>query len=1036
MKKPTVFGKYLLLERLNVGGMAEVFVAKAFGVEGFERILAIKKILPTMAEDAEFITMFIDEARISVQLNHANVVHIHELGKHDDAYYIAMEYVSGKDLRSQLERFRRRKEIMPTAMAVFCATKICEGLDYAHRKKDARGQDLHIIHRDVSPQNILLAYEGEVKIIDFGIAKAANRSQKTQAGILKGKFGYMSPEQVRGLPIDRRSDVFAVGVIIYEMLTGEKLFVGESDFSTLEKVRNAEVPLPRQFNPNIPAGLERVVMKALAREAEDRYQWASDLQEDLMRFLLAGDAIYSCKHLSAFMKDAFAEDLLREGEKLERFAEVERPEQIEMSSVGLVPKKEKAREKDPPPTVQSRTLTGPIANGNVAVAYQGEVGVIPPPTTDELAQMDRSDDRTIMVAADMKAEIDLKTAIGLKPVTRAEEQAAASGQPKLRPATPKSATSGTATTHDRLDTTLPPQPRHVSTAGGSDDLEKTLLPGRTPGIVVPPATSAPRPAPSPAAPIIGRSATNDTGNDLRPIENTGFRPVPSRPNQTSADRTGADEDDDGTNDTLMPGTRKPSARSPRIVIGSGPPHGATSIAQVPTEEPGAPPAADEVEPGNSGQYQQHQPDDDEIEPDGEVPEGEYDAPENGQDDQQDGTQADGEEVEPEQDDEQDDEEVSKPKARKPAAKKKPAKKADTSGGGARNVFLYVIGALAIVVIVAVGFVLLKAKSGSLPTIVILPKPTVPFVVSVKGKQIKDPAAPIPLAAGKYSLEVKPTDSAYKAKTVSVTVDEKDVNRFVTVAFDKSVEVGDDAIPDETPVVAKKDPVIPKKDPDAVAKKDPDTVAKKDPDTVAKKDPETKKDPAQKPPDAPSTFTAIVSSKEVGVEIVVRGRVVGQTPSVTITNLSFQNPGSAMARKAGFEDLTIPFDNPDKKATLDLPFVMKKRIDKPVAKKEPDVVAKKEPTVKKEPDAAKRPDAAPAPVGKAMGKAAFTSTPLGAEVWVDGKNTAKKTPIPKPAALELTAGKHKVVFKNEGKASPPQEFEVTAGDTVVVRGSIE
>jgi eukaryotic-like serine/threonine-protein kinase len=249
-----------------------------------------------------------------------------------------MEYVPGKDLRSLLERFRRRKEIMPTAMAVYCATKICEGLDYAHRKKDARGQELFIIHRDVSPQNILISFEGEVKIIDFGIAKAANRSQKTQAGILKGKFGYMSPEQVRGLPIDRRSDIFAVGVIIYEMLTGEKLFVGESDFSTLEKVRNAEVPAPRQFNPNIPAGLEKVVMKALARESEERYQWASDLQEDLMRFLLAGDAIYSGKHLGAFMKDAFAEDVLRENDKMERFAGVEKPDSVDVSSVSAPPR--------------------------------------------------------------------------------------------------------------------------------------------------------------------------------------------------------------------------------------------------------------------------------------------------------------------------------------------------------------------------------------------------------------------------------------------------------------------------------------------------------------------------------------------------------------------------------------------------------------------------------------------------------------------------------------------------------------------------
>src|SRR5689334_1079732 len=349
MKAPQIFGKYLLLERVSVGGMAEVFIAKAFGVEGFERFLAIKKILPTMAEDQEFITMFIDEARISVQLNHANVVHIHELGKYEDAYYIAMEYVAGRDLRTILERYRRRKEIMPTAQAVFVASKMCEGLDYAHRKKDARGVDLGIIHRDVSPQNILCSYEGEVKIIDFGIAKAANRSQKTQAGILKGKFGYMSPEQVRGLPIDRRSDIFALGVILYEMLTGEKLFVGESDFSTLEKVRNAEVASPRQFNPNIPAGLEKVVLKSLARETEDRYQWGSDLAEDLMRFLLAGDAIYSAKHLSSFMKEAFAEDLNREDEKMHRFASIEKPEQVESSGVLAQPPPPKRKTTQQPP---------------------------------------------------------------------------------------------------------------------------------------------------------------------------------------------------------------------------------------------------------------------------------------------------------------------------------------------------------------------------------------------------------------------------------------------------------------------------------------------------------------------------------------------------------------------------------------------------------------------------------------------------------------------------------------------------------------
>ncbi|WP_426753128.1 protein kinase domain-containing protein [Myxococcus sp. Y35] len=408
MKKPTLFGKYLLLERINVGGMAEVFIAKAFGVEGFERILAIKKILPTMAEDEEFITMFIDEARISVQLNHANIVHINELGKHDDTYFIAMEYVAGRDVRTMLERYRRRKEIMPTAQAVFIASKICDGLDYAHRKKDARGQDLHIIHRDVSPQNVLISYEGEVKVIDFGIAKAANRSQKTQAGILKGKFGYMSPEQVRGMPIDRRSDIFAVGVLLYEMLTGEKLFVGESDFSTLEKVRNADVPLPSEFNPSIPPGLEKVVLKALTREPEDRYQWASDMAEDLMRFLLAGDAIYSAKHLSAYMKEAFAEDMLREAEKMERYAGIERPDQIEASGITVAPGfNRQAARRAPPPSV---VVTGTPAGRASTSPAQPVQDYIPPPTAEELEEMG--------VGAGDKTQIVDSTQTFMSPETR------------------------------------------------------------------------------------------------------------------------------------------------------------------------------------------------------------------------------------------------------------------------------------------------------------------------------------------------------------------------------------------------------------------------------------------------------------------------------------------------------------------------------------------------------------------------------------------------------------------------------------------
>jgi eukaryotic-like serine/threonine-protein kinase len=208
---PVKFGKYLLLERINVGGMAEVFKAKTFGVAGFERILAIKRILPNLVEDDEFIKMFIDEARIAVQLNHTNIVQIYELGKHGDHYYIAMEYLGSRDLRAILDRMRANGQLMQIPQAAYVCAKVCEGLDYAHKKRDQSGQPMNIIHRDVSPQNILIGFEGEVKVIDFGIAKAANRASKTQAGVLKGKFGYMSPEQVRGLPIDRRCDIFAVG---------------------------------------------------------------------------------------------------------------------------------------------------------------------------------------------------------------------------------------------------------------------------------------------------------------------------------------------------------------------------------------------------------------------------------------------------------------------------------------------------------------------------------------------------------------------------------------------------------------------------------------------------------------------------------------------------------------------------------------------------------------------------------------------------------------------------------------------------------
>ncbi len=325
LKKPVPFGKYYLLERINVGGMAEVFKAKTFGVEGFERLLAVKRILPNIAEDEEFISMFIDEAKIAVQLQHANIAQIFDLGKVDGSFFIALEYVHGRDLRSIFDRMRSRGDSLPVSMACYVMMQVCEGLDYAHNKRDAQGRQLHLIHRDISPQNVLIGYEGEVKLIDFGIAKAAGKASTTQAGILKGKFGYMSPEQVRGLPIDKRSDIFAVGIVLYELLTGERLFVGETDFSTLEKVRNVEIVPPSSYNKKIPPELERLILKALARDPEDRYSNAIDLHDDLQSFLYSVGEFYSRKDLAAWMKKTFATEIEEDNAKLEQYRQIAPP---------------------------------------------------------------------------------------------------------------------------------------------------------------------------------------------------------------------------------------------------------------------------------------------------------------------------------------------------------------------------------------------------------------------------------------------------------------------------------------------------------------------------------------------------------------------------------------------------------------------------------------------------------------------------------------------------------------------------------------
>ena len=282
---PASFGPYRLLERIAAGGMAEVFRAKRTGVEGFEKVLAVKRILPHLSDNKEFVEMFVDEAKMVAGLTHPNIVQIFDLGKIDATYFIAMEYVHGKDLRTILKRAKERGLRIPLDLSVLIVSKVCSALEYAHRKRDEQGEALKIVHRDISPQNILISFEGEVKLTDFGIAKATSKASSTDRGALRGKLLYMSPEQASGHPMDRRSDVFSLGVVFYEMITDTKPFLGSSEKGILEMVRDCRVERPRSLNPKIPESLEKVVTKALEKDPERRYQDASEMYRGLERVL-------------------------------------------------------------------------------------------------------------------------------------------------------------------------------------------------------------------------------------------------------------------------------------------------------------------------------------------------------------------------------------------------------------------------------------------------------------------------------------------------------------------------------------------------------------------------------------------------------------------------------------------------------------------------------------------------------------------------------------------------------------------------------
>jgi len=317
------FGKYVLLEKLATGGMAEVFLARGTGAGGIGKFFAIKRILPQYADSPEFIEMFKDEAKIAINLSHSNIVSIHEFGVEKGQFFLVMDYVEGRNLRQILNKMKKSGLQFSVEQIVYIVKEVAGGLDHAHRCIDgSTGRPLNITHRDMSPQNVMVSFEGEVKIVDFGIAKAESQIETTRAGTLKGKFGYMSPEQAEGQAVDLRTDIFSLGIVLWELLAHDRLFVANNEINTLRKIRDCQIPSLRKINPNIHTELERISQKSLARDRNLRYQTGAALHRDLNRFLNRQYPDFSPQDFSVFIKSVFADEILSLRKRLVEYTKV------------------------------------------------------------------------------------------------------------------------------------------------------------------------------------------------------------------------------------------------------------------------------------------------------------------------------------------------------------------------------------------------------------------------------------------------------------------------------------------------------------------------------------------------------------------------------------------------------------------------------------------------------------------------------------------------------------------------------------------
>ncbi len=510
----TRFGQYVLLEKIATGGMAEVWKARMRGVEGFQKIVAIKKILPHLSDNQEFIEMFVDEAKLAAQLNHNNIIHIYDLGKIATSYYIAMEYVDGHDLKTILKRSQARDQPVGVDIALFVTSKVAAALDYAHRKRDFDQKEMGLVHRDVSPQNVLISQEGDIKLCDFGIAKAATKASHTQVGALKGKLQYMSPEQASGKPIDRRSDVFALATVLFEMLTGHKLFTGDNEISILEQVREAHVTKPSQSNDEVTPEIDRVVLKALQKEPGDRYQTAGEMARDIDAILYNMKPTPTSADLAIFMHRLWsAEPVVHRVEEPEHVAAVV-DAAPDLAAIAPPPK-------PAPPPVTPRTTTAP---GNV---------VMPAWDARPAPRKKRSPVVPLAIAGALVAVIlgaffFVRSRGAAAPAAAPQQQAAAAPVNTPAPA-PVQATESVASTQTAVSpttTTLSPQPPALDQAAVNQEVQKRLAAERA-RLEQQQAQSRPQqPATTASVPPLGRRPVEPPPVQQQATQTVAPAPVP------------------------------------------------------------------------------------------------------------------------------------------------------------------------------------------------------------------------------------------------------------------------------------------------------------------------------------------------------------------------------------------------------------------------------------------------------------------------------------------------------------------------------